>query len=365
MRSTRPWIARLGWVGLLAAGLSGCGGSSDQESVVIADSPAEGAGGAAAPPAPVAATDEAAPAAAATTAVADNDPGPAPAPAAEAEEPAAPVAKGDASATNEMIGLGGSAVPAADAPPPGTPGSETATASAPGDQPNAGGGERKLGSLSPTGASGYPGAGGTSSGYPGSSGSSSAPPGYPGAGGGNSGYPGAGGRNSGYPGTAGGAASQGGYPGAGGAMAEAGGGSVVGGNAGPADFRTPIGGLNAFLAAVKAKDREGIVEATALRAPLEATERNKKFFASIADRSISDAAIAELAKQLEGYQISGNNDPKSTGRFSYILSKSNQQSGSFRRTITLRKEAKGWKVLDISGEAELQGFARPGARKPR
>ncbi len=46
----------------------------------------------------------------------------------------------------------------------------------------------------------------------------------------------------------------------------------------------------------------------------------------------------------------------SSGRQKVVLGKSNNANGQFRRTLTMRHEAKGWKVVDLSGQSEIQGF---------
>jgi hypothetical protein len=174
----------------------------------------------------------------------------------------------------------------------------------------------------------------------------------------------------GYPGAPGGppagsGVSMPGYPGAGGSSGGPGGPGAMpgigGANSGPPNFREPIPATVAFLNAVKAKDRDLLAEATALRAPQEAASAQmKKLFSTVVDQSISEDALAELAKALEGYQIVDTNTPKSTGRFGVILGKSNKKGGQFRRTVTVRKEAKGWKVVDIGGQAELESMSNFG-----
>lgn len=168
------------------------------------------------------------------------------------------------------------------------------------------------------------------------------PPGVPTAGGPPAGYPGAGGP--GGPGGIGG----------------------PGGDHGPADFSTPEGAVRAFLSAVKAKDPDRIAEATALRAQSEASsDRNKEFFGKILDFSLSDTELDDLAKMFEGYQIAGVNQVKSTGRLGIYLQKSNDKGGFVRRTLTVRKEKKGWGVMDVSRETEFKGSGNQPRRSGR
>jgi hypothetical protein len=121
-----------------------------------------------------------------------------------------------------------------------------------------------------------------------------------------------------------------------------------------ADFRTPMGAVTAFLAALKAKDPDRLAEATALRAPMESTGKNQKLFTAILERSLADDELTELASKLEGFQIVDHNVPKSTGRYSLILAKAGKNGSQLLRTIHTRHEKAGWKVVDISGQGELE-----------
>ena len=118
------------------------------------------------------------------------------------------------------------------------------------------------------------------------------------------------------------------------------------GSDGPASFRFPNSAVNAFLAALKAKDKDRLATATAKRAPTEAAEKHRKIFAAIVEQSISDDELEEMSQAMGGYQIMGVLDAKSTGRIGVVVAK---QSGRdmLRRTIMTRKEKDGWKVLDI------------------
>ena len=122
--------------------------------------------------------------------------------------------------------------------------------------------------------------------------------------------------------------------------------------------------MRAFLSALKAKDLDRLNEATALRAQVEAdSSKNKELFKKIFDLSLSDSEIDQLAEALDGYRISGENPPKSTGRVEVILRKagnnnnngnSNNNGSYFLRKITVRHEKKGWGVLDIAGAMEFK-----------
>jgi len=131
-----------------------------------------------------------------------------------------------------------------------------------------------------------------------------------------------------------------------------------GGTDKPADFTTPQGAVEAFMNALKAQDLDRLSEATALRAQTEASAKSQDIFKRIYDGSLSQAQLDDLAKKLEGYQIAGENPPKSTGRVQVIVQKTGtgQSNTRIHRVVTVRHEKKGWGVLDISGPAEIKGF---------
>jgi hypothetical protein len=107
--------------------------------------------------------------------------------------------------------------------------------------------------------------------------------------------------------------------------------------------------VRAFLNALQAKDRDRLAEATALRSQTEAsTEKTKELFGRIVDLSISDAEIDDLAKKLQGFYIAGENAPKSTGRLGIYIDKPTAEGSVLRFTLTVRKEKKGWGVMDMS-----------------
>ncbi len=128
------------------------------------------------------------------------------------------------------------------------------------------------------------------------------------------------------------------------------------------DFHDPRKAVQAFLDAVKDKDLDRLTEATAIRAQVEAAKRNQEIFKRIYDGSLSEAQLDDLASKLEGYKISAENPPKSTGRIQVIVSKTDKQRNArISRVITVRHEKGGWKVCDISGEGV---FKNPAVLKP-
>ena len=121
-------------------------------------------------------------------------------------------------------------------------------------------------------------------------------------------------------------------------------------------MHSPQGAVKTFLNALKARDADRLSEATARRAATESSAKNQEMFGKIIEVSISDSELDDLAKKLEGYQIAGENPPKSTGRVDVVIQKSATMA-AIRRRITARREKKGWGVLDISPEQVFKSWA--------
>jgi hypothetical protein len=158
----------------------------------------------------------------------------------------------------------------------------------------------------------------------------------------------------------------GGPPGAAGAGAGgAGGAGAANVDTSPADFSSPEGAVKAFLSALKAKDLDRLNEATALRAQRDASAKNRDLFKKIFDLTLSDSDLDDLARKLDGYNISGENPPTSTGRLDIIVSKSIDGGGYLTRKVTVRHEKKGWGVLDIAAPHEFKPTGRIPQKKKR
>ena len=122
---------------------------------------------------------------------------------------------------------------------------------------------------------------------------------------------------------------------------------------GPATFNHPATAVKAFLDALKLKDKDRLTQATARRAPTEAEEKHRKIFAEIVDGSISEDELDEMSKAMTGYQVVQILQAKSTGRIGVVISKMEGRD-RMQRTITVRKEADGWKVMDISAMLDFK-----------
>ncbi|WP_165244697.1 hypothetical protein [Paludisphaera soli] len=326
MRPWNAWLYGLGLSGVLALGLAGCGGGDvpepSAEDLAAADE-AEAAPAEPAPPEDAAAAVAAAPAPAPTPPAgpAASAPGEAPAPVAAAPPTPDAAAGAVKSDTAELLAMAtGAAAPAESAPAPG------ATAPAP------------AGEIAPE-----PGAGDLMT-----------PPGFPGGPGGPGGEMGARG-----PGFRGGEDGSSGIPG----------GLGLGGAAGsndPGDTNSAHGAVKAFLHAIKNKDRGRLSEATALRANSDQEGgKYRELFARIIDESISETELDDLATKLDGYVDAGDNQVKSTGRLGVTIRKTLDDGGWLQRTVTVRKEKKGWGVLDISSPTEFKSPSNRGATQRR
>ncbi len=158
-------------------------------------------------------------------------------------------------------------------------------------------------------------------------------------------------------------------PGGGGAAPGAGGlgpGAAGGGNQaddGPVNVNTPEGAVRGFLSALKGKNADKLSEATALRAARDSSAKNQEIFDKIIKVTISDSELDDLAKKLDGYQISGENPQTSTGKVDVIVQKSGNNGTYYKRKITVRREKKGWGVLDIGPEQPFKPLGNMGRRR--
>jgi hypothetical protein len=146
-----------------------------------------------------------------------------------------------------------------------------------------------------------------------------------------------------------------------------GGGGAGGGSSAVDKFDTPVEGAQSWLNALKSGDLEAVKTATALRGQTEAsTKAHKDLFASfVSDDGPQQEDVADLAKGFEGFKVVGKNTAKSTGQIGVILEKTEGRN-TLRRTLTMRKEKDGWKVMDFGGTGTIKAFGigrPPGQRK--
>jgi hypothetical protein len=101
-------------------------------------------------------------------------------------------------------------------------------------------------------------------------------------------------------------------------------------------------------------------------------------FKRIFDSTLSESELNALAERLDGYRISGENPPKSTGKLDVVLMKTvrnnnTQQTGVsgggayYHLKVTVRREKKGWGVCDIGMPTEFKNpsMYNPYAKKRR
>jgi hypothetical protein len=135
-------------------------------------------------------------------------------------------------------------------------------------------------------------------------------------------------------------------------------------NIGPVDIRSPGGVVWTFLYALRARDKDRLSEATAIRARIEATsDKSKELFGKITDGNISDAEFEDVARKLEGYVVAGENAVHSTGKLGIVIVRPTKEGGYLTRVVTVRKEKKGWGVMDIGNPTEFR--ATPGGLRHR
>ena len=352
MKPTRHWLGHLTLAGASLV-WAGCGGSDvpdpSSDSAAAAEPTAKTVDGAAAAEAPVVpeSSAEAKPPSGEPTprpdSVAEATPSPAPtvtsggessavAPATASAEPAGEAAKGDTSGTDEMMRMAANP-PQANASSDPSP--AVASAPAPGLASASGPASLKGGSqsgeppreqreprgdtmpeVSPTGRRGGEDAA----------------------------------REAGQPGRRGGGGglASGAEGGRGGPGPSSSGGGGNDSDGGPNAFQRPGTAVQAFLSAVKAKDKDRLSQATARRSVTEAVEKHQKIFAAILEQSISDEELDDMAKSLEGFQVQTVLQAKSTGRTGVVIGKMDNRD-RLQRTVQVRLEKEGWKVLDLGG----------------
>ena len=134
---------------------------------------------------------------------------------------------------------------------------------------------------------------------------------------------------------------------------------------GPADTHSPDGAVRAFLNALRDKDRDRLAEATALRSQTEAsTEKKKELFGKVVDMSISDSELDELSKTFEGYQGCGRKRSPQVQASSGSSSGKPDENGDFiSRTVTVRREKKGWGVMDMSDPTRYKSMQMRNTRR--
>ena len=145
-----------------------------------------------------------------------------------------------------------------------------------------------------------------------------------------------------------------------------GGDSVAGGEElKPDSFLYAGNAVNAFLTALKAKNKDQLSQATARRAATEAVEKHRKVFAAILEQSVSDEQLDDMAKSLDGFKVMGTLPAKSTGQQGVLIGKMEGRD-RLQRTVVVRREKEGWKVMDIGNTIDFKPmgtYRRPYGRR--
>lgn len=136
-----------------------------------------------------------------------------------------------------------------------------------------------------------------------------------------------------------------------------------GGNQQQINRNTPmgrvLGAVEDFLTAVKDKDPAALAEAVALRAPTEAkVASHVPLLTAIRENTITDEQLDALAHAFEGYQISQVSLGKTTAQLNVQLAKVDEHNDLLLRTLYLRREKAGWKVLDFATNPYNYGNAQ-------
>ena len=141
--------------------------------------------------------------------------------------------------------------------------------------------------------------------------------------------------------------------------------SAAGADLGPNSFQNAGVAVNSFLNALKAKNKDQLSQATARRAATEAVEKHRKIFAAILEQSVSDEELDDMAKSLDGYKVMGTLPAKSTGQQGVLIGKM-EGLDRFQRTVVVRREKEGWKVMDIGNAIDFKPmgtYRRPFGRR--
>lgn len=131
------------------------------------------------------------------------------------------------------------------------------------------------------------------------------------------------------------------------------------------DFGSPPKAAETFLDALKNRDIRILAESTALRAQYEAeTSRLREMFMALRSESLDPETLDDLAQAFDGMNVVGMNTRKSTGSAGVIVGK--REGTKFQtRTLTIRHEKDGWKVMDFSGpRVQDMPRGRPGRGNP-
>jgi len=127
-----------------------------------------------------------------------------------------------------------------------------------------------------------------------------------------------------------------------------------GGPSGAPSFKNPVKGVESWLNALKSKDMKALKDASALRGQYEAkTETHRELFRAIQEETLPEEDLESLAKAFEGMKVQDANTIKSTGQVGIIVGKMDKKD-RITRTLFVRKEKAGWKVVDFGAMRDFQ-----------
>ena len=131
-----------------------------------------------------------------------------------------------------------------------------------------------------------------------------------------------------------------------------------------ADYDYPMTAAEAFMKAAAAKDTKVLAEATALRAETEAKLLpTRQMLKSLREENASAEDLDALSRAFDGMQIVGETPSKSS--MTRVISLAKQDDNMLiKRSLYVRKEKAGWKVVDISDPRSertgIRGFGGSG-----
>ena len=117
-------------------------------------------------------------------------------------------------------------------------------------------------------------------------------------------------------------------------------------------YRLQIKAVTDFLDAVKAKDPARLKEATALRAPTEARRTTRSSSGPSSKKPWRRTTWTSWPRSSKAFRSPTRTPQHLPGSWGSSSGSPARTALSLQRTITVRKEKAGWKVVDISGEGK-------------
>lgn len=129
------------------------------------------------------------------------------------------------------------------------------------------------------------------------------------------------------------------------------------------DYSKPETAVQTFIDAAKNKNLSVLAEATALRAATneEITQKQRQFLESLKNENVDQGGLDELARAFDGVEILSQNQARSTHSRSLTVGKT-EEGKLITRTVYVRLEKDGWKIMGFSGQRSQNVGVRPDRR---